>query len=84
MSLEMILHITLLIGTVVFALLAIEVRNLTHSIILLAIMSVFLAVIFWLLFAPYPAVFQLSVYSGAVTVLLLAALSLTSRKEEEV
>lgn len=84
MNLEMILQIAILIGVVAFALLAIEVRNLTHSIILLAIMSVLLGMAFWLLFAPYPAVFQLSVYAGAVTVLLLAALSLTSRKEEEV
>jgi NADH:ubiquinone oxidoreductase subunit 6 (subunit J) len=37
--------------------------------------------IFWLLNAPYVAVFQVLIYAGAVVAIFLAAVMLTTRKE---
>ncbi|RLI21082.1 NADH-quinone oxidoreductase subunit J, partial [Candidatus Bathyarchaeota archaeon] len=36
---------------------------------------------FWLLNAPYVAVFQLLIYAGAIVALFVAAVMLTTRKE---
>jgi NADH:ubiquinone oxidoreductase subunit 6 (subunit J) len=36
---------------------------------------------YWLLNAPYVAIFQLLIYAGAVVTLFLAALTLTKLKE---
>lgn len=64
----------LIILTIITAALAIGVRDLTRAIVFFAAMNVLVAVIFYILGAPYVAVFQLLVYAGAVTVLFLAAL----------
>lgn len=67
----------------VFAVLAIELPDLLHAILALAGLSIGIAVLFWLLGAPYVAVFQLIVYGGAVIVLFVAAVMLTARRSSQ-
>jgi NADH-quinone oxidoreductase subunit J len=66
---------------VLFVLVAIELRDLIKSAIALGIASALLAAIFFILDAPFAAVFELSVCAGLVTVLLLSAVSML--KDEE-
>lgn len=65
------------------SILVIEVKNLFRASIIFAIMCISTAVLFWYLGAYYVAVFQLVVYAGAMVVLLLAVIALTSGKERE-
>jgi len=74
--------IVLLVATVAFAILAIELRDLVRSSICLGIGSGILAGVFFVLGAPIAAVFELSVCAGLVTVLLLSAIGMLDRKEE--
>jgi len=76
-------QLTLIALTLAFALLSIEVKNLFHAVIFFALMCISIGAIFWMLNAPYLAVFQLAVYAGAVVALLLAAVILTVGKERE-
>jgi NADH-quinone oxidoreductase subunit J len=46
-------------------------------------MSISIALIFFLLSAPYVGVLQLLIYAGAITILFLATISLTRGEEEE-
>jgi len=71
----------LVVATVAFAILAVEVEDLLHAVLCLWLMCVSLAGLFWLLGAPYVAVFQLIVYAGAVIVLFIAAIMLTVRRK---
>ena len=71
------------IVAVLFVLIAIELRDLIKSAIALGIASALLAAIFFILDAPYAAVFELSVCAGLITVLLLSAVSMTAEKEAE-
>jgi len=64
----------LIILTIVAAIFAARVKDLTRGIVAFAAMNVLVAIMFYVLGAPYVAVFQLLVYAGAVTVLFLAAL----------
>jgi len=75
------LQVILLFFTVLMAILTIELKDLLHAIICLCGMCVTLGAIFWLLNAPYVAVFQLLVYGGAVIVLFIASVMLTVREE---
>lgn len=80
----------LLILVAFFAILAIEDKDLLHAALYLAGSAIALGLIYLALFAPWVAFFQLAVYAGAVTILLIAAVSLTTRRgtgeieEEEV
>ena len=64
----------LIISTIIAAIFAAEVKNLTRAIIAFVVMNVLVAAMFYVLGAPYISVFQLLVYAGAVAVLFLAAL----------
>jgi uncharacterized MnhB-related membrane protein len=64
----------LIILTIVAAMFAARVKDLNRGIVAFAAMNVLVAIMFYVLGAPYVAVFQLLVYAGAVTVLFLAAL----------
>jgi len=75
-----ILQLILLAATCIFAILTVELKDLLHTVISLAAMAVSLGAIFWLLNAPYVAVFQILIYAGAVVVLFIAAVMLTRRK----
>ncbi len=77
--------ISLILGILmtIFAVLAMELRNLTYAIISLCAFSVVVAITFYFLKAPYVAVFQLAILAGAVTVLFLVAVMLTRKEEVE-
>jgi len=75
------LLVGLLIVVAIFALLSVEAKDLLHAALYLAGAAIALAMIYLLLFAPWVAFFQLAIYGGAVTILLVAAISLTSRRE---
>ncbi|MHA1629461.1 MAG: NADH-quinone oxidoreductase subunit J [Candidatus Heimdallarchaeota archaeon] len=81
MDANQILLIILLIIVVIAAVFAVELRDLIYASISLAILSIALAGVFWILNAPWVALFQLMVYGGAVTVLLISTVALTERFE---
>ncbi|NHJ48822.1 MAG: DUF4040 domain-containing protein [Asgard group archaeon] len=81
MDVKTILIIILLIIVVIAAIFAIELRDLIYASIALAILSIALAAVFWILNAPWVALFQLMIYGGAVTVLLISTVALTERFE---
>lgn len=81
MDAKTILLIILLAIVVIAAILAIELRDLIYAAIALAILSIALAGVFWILNAPWVALFQLMIYGGAVTVLLISTVALTERFE---
>ena len=67
--------------TVAFALLTIELKDILYAILSFCGMCVTIGALFWLLNAPYVAVFQLLIYAGAIVALFVAAVMLTTRKE---
>ncbi|WP_455368575.1 NADH-quinone oxidoreductase subunit J family protein [[Eubacterium] cellulosolvens] len=77
---EDILQLGLLVVTCIFTVITVESKDLLNTVIALAAMSVSLGALFWLLNAPYVAVFQILIYAGAVVVLFIAAVMLTRRK----
>jgi len=74
------MELALLALTCALAILTVELKDLLYAVIALAAMSLSLGALFWLLGAPYAAVFQILIYAGATVVLLVAAVMLTSRK----
>ena len=70
----------LLILVCLFGILAIEDKDLLHAALYLAGSAIALALIYLALFAPWVAFFQMAVYAGAVSILLVAAVSLTTRR----
>jgi NADH-quinone oxidoreductase subunit J len=73
----MILQITLLVGLVLFSVLAILAKDLIKSAICLAVSSLLLGVVFFRLGAPYAGVFEISVVAGLITVLFILTIALT-------
>ena len=71
----------LLISTTVFLIVAIELKELVRATIALGIGSALLAMVFYVLDAPYAAVFELSVAAGLVTILLLSAIGMIDKEE---
>jgi len=78
----MILQTALLIGLVIFAALAILLRDLLRSAIALAVASLLLGIIFFRMNAPYAGVFEISVVAGLITVLFVLTIALTKTGEE--
>jgi uncharacterized MnhB-related membrane protein len=70
----------LLLSTTVFLIIAIELKELVKATIALGIGSALLASVFYLLNAPYAAVFELSVAAGLVTILLLSAIGMIDKE----
>jgi NADH-quinone oxidoreductase subunit J len=79
----LILEIILLAFIVVFGILAVEFKRLVYAAVSLALMSISIALIFFLLTAPFVGLLQLLIYVGAITILFLATISLTKGEEEE-
>ena len=77
------IQLIILMLTVVFLIVAIEYRRLTFAVISFAVANGFLSLAFFALGAPYVAVFNFSVFSGAVAILLLATMSLESPENEQ-
>ncbi len=80
-TLDEILQFALMIATVVLAISAVELKSILHAGIAFGGMCVTIGALFWLLNAPYVAVFQVLIYAGAVVTIFLAAVMLTTRKE---
>ncbi|MFN4133120.1 MAG: Na(+)/H(+) antiporter subunit B [Candidatus Hadarchaeales archaeon] len=78
---EVFIHNFLMIAMFLFYLLAVEMKDLLHSVILLAGGSIALAVIFYMLQAPDIAITQATVGAGISTILFVIAISRTRRSE---
>jgi len=73
-------QLVLLGATCGFALLAVELHDILHAVLALLAMSVCLAGLFWLMSAPFLAVFQLLIYGGAIVALFIVTVSLTGAR----
>ena len=78
----MILQTALLIGLVIFSVLAIALKDLLKSAISLAVSSLLLGIIFFRMNAPYAGVFEISVVAGLITVLFILTIALTKSGDE--
>jgi NADH:ubiquinone oxidoreductase subunit 6 (subunit J) len=78
----MILQTALLIGLVIFSVLAIVLKDLLKSAISLAAASLLLGIIFFRMKAPYAGVFEISVVAGLITVLFVLTIALTKGGDE--
>jgi NADH:ubiquinone oxidoreductase subunit 6 (subunit J) len=78
----MIVQTALLIGIVLFSVLAIALRDLLKSAISLAVASLLLGIVFFKMNAPYAGVFEISVVAGLITVLFILTIALTKAGDE--
>ncbi len=78
----MIVQTALLIGLVLFSVLALLVKDLLRSAISLAAASLLLGIVFFRMGAPYAAVFEISVVAGLITVLFVLTIALTKAGDE--
>jgi NADH:ubiquinone oxidoreductase subunit 6 (subunit J) len=72
--------LALIILAVLAAILAVEAKELIRSIIAFLIMCVFVAIIYYAMGAVYASVFQLLIYAGAVSVLLIVTVHTIKRR----
>jgi NADH:ubiquinone oxidoreductase subunit 6 (subunit J) len=70
-----------MVTTVLLALLTVELRSILYAVISFCGMCISIGALFWLLNAPYVAVFQVLIYAGAIVTIFLAAIMLTTQKE---
>ena len=80
MSLAEAAFLLLAIVAVLTALASLLARELVHTIMWIAVFFVDLAMVYFLLAAPFLGVLQLGVYAGAVTVLLLFGIMVTRKR----
>ena len=78
---EIIIQSILMILLLVLNIIAIELKDLLYSVILLGGSSIALAVVFFMLQAPDIAITQAAVGAGVSTVLFVIAISRTRREE---
>lgn len=78
---EVLIQNALLIFLFVLSVIAIELKDLLYSVIVLAGASITLAVIFYMLQAPDIAITQAAVGAGVTTVLFVIAIRRTRREE---
>jgi len=78
----MIVQTALLIGLVLFSVLALLLRDLLKSAVSLAVASLLLGIIFFRMKAPYAGVFEISVVAGLITVLFILTIALTKAGDE--
>ncbi|MFQ6081021.1 MAG: NADH-quinone oxidoreductase subunit J [Candidatus Bathyarchaeia archaeon] len=78
-----ILQIFLIAVAIALAILTIELRDLLHAALCLCGMGIVIGMLFSILNASYVAVFQLLIYAGAVVVLFISVIMLTTRRPEE-
>ena len=77
----MVLQILLLVGLVLFSVLAVLLKDLLRAAISLAVASLLLGIIFFRMNAPYAGVFEISVVAGLITVLFMLTIALTKGGE---
>jgi NADH-quinone oxidoreductase subunit J len=75
-------NIALLSGVVLFSILAVLAKDLIKSAISLAVASLLLGILFFLMGAPYAGVFEISVVAGLITVLFMLTIALTKTEGE--
>ncbi|MGA2531987.1 MAG: NADH-quinone oxidoreductase subunit J [Candidatus Aminicenantales bacterium] len=78
----MIVQTSLLVGLVLFSVLAILVKDLLKAAVSLAVASLLLGIIFFRMNASYAGVFEISVVAGLITVLFILTIALTNKGEE--
>jgi NADH:ubiquinone oxidoreductase subunit 6 (subunit J) len=78
-----ILQLLVLVLTVFFLMVAVEYKKLSFAIIAFAVGNLFLSISFAVLGAPLVAVFNATVFSGAIAILFLSAMNLESPEVEE-
>ncbi len=84
MALDMnLVGMILVIATVLFIIMAIELEELIKATIALGISSALLAAVFYILNAPYAAVFELSVAAGLITILLLSSIGMIEKEAKQ-
>jgi len=71
----------LLAGVLIFAGLAVFLRDMLKAVICLLISSVFLGIVFFRLNAPFAGVFEISVVAGLIMVLFILTISLTGAED---
>lgn len=71
------------IFTIAMAVAALEVENITRSILFLALSSVSIGSMFFLVGASYAALFEFVLYAGVLIILFIIAASLTETSENE-
>ena len=79
----MIIQAGLFLMVLVFTLLAIFSKNLLVSAVSLGMVSVLLAVVFFMMNAPFAGGFELSIGAGLISVLFIMAISLTEKGKHE-
>lgn len=77
------LNVLLVCVITAFAVLTVVVKDLLYAMLFFALMSISIGGFYFVLKAPYVAVFQLLIYAGAVVVLLLVTVMLTTKKEAQ-
>jgi NADH:ubiquinone oxidoreductase subunit 6 (subunit J) len=78
----MIVQTSLLVGLLLFSVLAILLRDLLKSAISLAVASLLLGIVFFRMNAPYAGAFEISVVAGLITVLFILTIALTKAGDE--
>ncbi|MCD6491987.1 MAG: hypothetical protein ACP6IQ_07595 [Candidatus Njordarchaeia archaeon] len=81
MMLEYVGEILVLVSIIISALFIAESKDLARAGFAFAMMSTLVALLFWMFNAVYAAIFQLGIYSGAVTIMIFLVMALT--KEEK-
>ena len=72
--------IAIIFLAILTAIFAVESKDLIKSIIAFSAMSVFVAILYYIMGALYASVFQLLVYAGAVTVLFAVTVHTIRRR----
>ena len=75
-------HIALLCGIVLFSVLAVLAKDLIKAAVSLAVASLLLGILFFLMGAPFAGVFEISVVAGLITVLFMLTIALTKTEGE--
>ncbi|MCD6232471.1 DUF4040 domain-containing protein [Candidatus Aerophobetes bacterium] len=75
--------IFILILTIIMAIFALQFKNLLNAVIVLAVFSLLLSLIFYLLHAPDVAIAEAAVGAGVATTLFVVVIGKTKRKENE-
>ena len=71
----------LVISSLIFAMVAVEAPKIMQAVAGLVLMFISIGLIYWLILAPYVALFHLLVYAGAVVILLVVAVMFVGGEE---
>ncbi|HEQ79293.1 MAG TPA: DUF4040 domain-containing protein [Euryarchaeota archaeon] len=80
---ETVVNVLLIVGLLISVILSILVKDLLKSAISLGVASAILGAIFYMMGSPLAAMVEISVCGGLVTVLFVAAISMTGDGKEE-